>query len=87
MAKVAPLRPEWIGFGHEPGAKVYHSLHSARTTGNFSMDARKESVRAGTNPIDLVDGEKLVKMFERLELGLKPRTVYEVDPEFFKEYQ
>ncbi len=57
------------------------------TTGNFSMDARKESVRAGTNPIDLVDGEKLVKMFERLELGLKPRTVYEVDPEFFKEYQ
>ncbi len=57
------------------------------TTGNFTMEAKKEAVRDGTNPIELVDGEKLVKMFERLELGLKPRTVYEVDPEFFNEYK
>lgn len=57
------------------------------TTGNFTMDAKKEAVRDGTNPVELVDGEKLVKMFERLELGLKPRTVYEIDPEFFNEYK
>lgn len=57
------------------------------TTGNFTMDAKKEAVRDGTNPIELVDGEKLVRMFEKLELGLKPRIVYEVDPEFFKEYE
>jgi restriction system protein len=57
------------------------------TTGNFTMEAKKEAVREGTDPIELVDGEKLVKMFERLELGMKPRTVYEVDPEFFKEYK
>lgn len=57
------------------------------TTGSFTMDAKKEAVRDGTNPIELVDGEKLVRMFEKLELGLKPRTVYEVDPEFFKEYK
>lgn len=57
------------------------------TTGNFTMDAKKEAVRDGANPIELVDGEKLVKMFEKLELGLKPRTVYEVDHEFFKEYK
>jgi len=57
------------------------------TTGNFSMDAKREAVRDGANPIELVDGEKLVRMFERLELGLKPRTIYEVDPEFFKEYK
>jgi len=57
------------------------------TTGNFTMEAKKEAVRDGTNPIELVDGEKLVRMFERLELGLKPRTVYEVDPEFFNEYK
>ena len=57
------------------------------TTGNFSMDAKKEAVRDGANPIELVDGEKLVRMFERLELGLKPRTIYEVDLEFFKEYK
>jgi restriction system protein len=57
------------------------------TTGNFTMEAKREAVRDGTNPIELVDGEKLVKMFERLELGLKPRIVYEVDPEFFNEYK
>lgn len=57
------------------------------TTGNFTMDAKKEAVRDGTNPIELVDGEKLVRMFEKLELGLKPRIVYEVDPEFFKQYK
>ncbi len=57
------------------------------TTGSFTMDAKKEAVRDGTNPIELVDGEKLVKMFEHLQLGLKPRVVYEVDPEFFKEYK
>lgn len=57
------------------------------TTGSFTMEAKKEAVREGTDPIELVDGEKLVKMFERLELGLNPKTVYEVDPEFFKEYK
>ena len=57
------------------------------TTGNFSIDAKREAVRDGANPIELVDGEKLVAMFEKLELGLKPRTVYEIDLEFFKEYQ
>lgn len=56
------------------------------TTGAFTMDAKKEAVRDGAAPIELVDGEKLVKMFERLELGVKPRTIYEPDPEFFKEY-
>lgn len=57
------------------------------TTGNFTMESKREAVREGTDPIELVDGEKLVKMFEKLQLGLKPRTVYEIDPEFFKEYK
>lgn len=57
------------------------------TTGTFTMDAKKEAVRDGANPIELVDGEKLVRMFERLELGVKPRVIYELDPEFFKEYK
>jgi restriction system protein len=56
------------------------------TTGAFTMDAKKEAVRDGANPIELVDGEKLVRMFERLELGVKPKVIYEVDREFFKEY-
>lgn len=56
------------------------------TTGNFTMDAKREAVRDGANPIELIDGEKLVSMFEQLKLGVKPKVVYEVDPEFFKEY-
>ena len=57
------------------------------TTGSFTMDAKREAVRDGANPIELVDGEKLVRMFEKLELGVKPRVIYEVDPEFFNDYK
>jgi restriction system protein len=34
-----------------------------------------------------VDGEKLVAMFEKLELGLKPKTVFDVDETFFEEFR
>lgn len=57
------------------------------TTGSFTMDAKREAVRDGANPIELIDGEKLVRMFEKLELGVKPRVIYEVDPEFFNDYK
>ncbi len=56
------------------------------TTGSFTMDAKREAVSDGANPIELVDGEKLVTMFERLELGVKPKIVYEVDLEFFNDF-
>jgi restriction system protein len=36
---------------------------------------------------DRVDGEKLIDMLEELELGLKPRTTFEVDLEFFKSFR
>ena len=51
------------------------------------MDAKREAIRDGANPIELVDGEKLVRMFERLELGVKPKVVYEVDLDFFNDFQ
>jgi len=57
------------------------------TTGSFTADARKEAVRDGVPPIELVDGEKLVDMFEELELGLKPKKAYDVDPVFFEEFR
>lgn len=56
------------------------------TTGTFTIDAKKEARRDGVPPIELVDGEKLVEMFELLELGLSPRTAYDVDDKFFAEY-
>ena len=57
------------------------------TTGTFSTEARREAVRDGVPPIELVDAERLLEMFEKLELGLKPRTTYDLDPEFFKPFQ
>lgn len=56
------------------------------TTGTFTGEARKEAVRDGVPPIELVDGDALVEMLESLELGLIPRTVYDVNPEFFEEF-
>jgi len=57
------------------------------TTGLFSADAVKESVRDGVPPIELVDGDRLVSLFENLELGLVPRTTYDVDPGFFDQFR
>jgi restriction system protein len=57
------------------------------TTGSFTADARKEAVRDGVPPIELVDGEKLIDMFEELELGLKPKKAYDVDSIFFDEFR
>ncbi len=56
------------------------------TTGTFSTDAIKEANREGAPQVELVDGQKLVEMFKRVELGLKPRVIYEVDLPFFEPY-
>jgi restriction system protein len=57
------------------------------TTGTFTADARREATRDGVPPIELVDGQKLIDMFGKLELGLKPVTIYEVEPSFFDEFK
>jgi restriction system protein len=56
------------------------------TTGTFSSDAVKEANREGAPQVELVDGEKLVEMFKKVELGVKPKTIYEVDLPFFEPY-
>jgi restriction system protein len=57
------------------------------TTGSFTAEARKEATRDGVPPIELVDGEKLVTMFERAQLGLRPMQSYEVDVPFFEPFR
>lgn len=57
------------------------------TTGSFTRDAKTEARRDGAPPIELVDGEGLVKLFEEKELGLKPKTVFEIDEKFFDEFR
>lgn len=56
------------------------------TTGSFTAEARKEAIRDGAPPIELVDGEKLAGMLEGLQLGLKPRQTYELDETFFGQF-
>jgi len=56
------------------------------TTGTFSPDAIKEANREGAPKVELVDGDKLVEMFKRVELGVKPVVVYEVDLPFFEPF-
>lgn len=57
------------------------------TTGSFTSEARKEAVRDGAPPIELVDGEKLLTMLETLELGLNPKQTFQVDIAFFDEFR
>lgn len=57
------------------------------TTGTFTLEAKKEARRDGVPPIELVDGDVLVDMFERLELGLIPQRTYDIDEKFFDEYR
>jgi len=51
------------------------------TTGRFTQEVRRKP-KDGVPPIELIDGERLVSLFEKYELGLKPKTVYELVPEF-----
>lgn len=57
------------------------------TTGWFSSDAEKEANREGVLPIELVDGERLVELFEAKQLGLRRREVFEVDHAFFDQFR
>ena len=57
------------------------------TTGTFTTEARREASRDGVPPIELIDGEKLVKMLENLELGLKPVRSFEVDHAYFAKFR
>lgn len=56
------------------------------TTGTFSNQARSEAVRDGAPPIELIDGQNLIELFEELELGLKPKRAYEIDYDFFGQF-
>lgn len=59
------------------------------TTGTFTAEAKKEAARVGTQPIDLIDGDRLCELLREHRLGVTvtPRTVedVEVDELFFKE--
>lgn len=57
------------------------------TTGTFTQEAKREATRDGAPPIELIDGEKLIDMLEKLELGLRAVTTFEVEHSFFNEFK
>jgi restriction system protein len=57
------------------------------TTGTFTAEAKREATRDGAPPIELIDGEKLIDMLEKLELGLKAVETFEVEHSFFDEFK
>jgi len=57
------------------------------TTGYFTPQAETEASRDGAQPIELVDGESLVQLLGELELGLKPVRSYEIDENFFRQFE
>ena len=55
------------------------------TTGSFAkaaIDIEKNNIK-----LELIDGNKLVEMFEKVELGVTPRTIYEPNFTFFEQYR
>jgi restriction endonuclease Mrr len=59
---------------------IAHSLAPDRTSSQrtmFTTEAQKEANRDGVPPIELIDGERLVSLFEK----------YELVPEFFRSFE
>lgn len=54
------------------------------TTGNFTKAAREEASNAGKQQIDLIDGEEFINKLIEYGLGVKEKTIYEVDKAFFE---
>jgi restriction system protein len=54
------------------------------TTGNFASEA--ERIGNSNNKLELIDGDKLVEMFEKAELGLIAKTIYDVDMNYFRDF-
>jgi len=58
------------------------------TTSYFTSSAEQEAKRDGVVPIELVDGDRIVELFEEMEIGLtNPRTVYDIDDAFFGRFR
>ena len=76
--QVADLRNAMIGRA-EKGIII--------TTSSFTNAAVLEASREGAPKVELVDSVKLVEMFQRVELGLKKRVVYDVDLGYFERFK
>lgn len=54
------------------------------TTGTFTKAVRDEASNAGKQQIDLIDGEEFINKLIEYRLGVREKTIYEVDKSFFE---
>jgi ferredoxin-like protein FixX len=57
------------------------------TTGRFTRDAEAEASKTGAFPIELIDGERLVELFQSASLGVKQKQAFEIDQAFFDQFR
>lgn len=55
------------------------------TTGSFAKSAIE--IEKANIKLELIDGDKLVEMFEEVGLGVIPKKVFEPDMTFFEQYR
>jgi len=55
------------------------------TTGSFAKNAQE--IEKANIKLELIDGDKLVEMFQKVELGVTPKIIYEPDMTFFEQYR
>jgi len=55
------------------------------TTGSFAKAALE--IEKSNIKLELINGDKLVEMFEKVELGVTPKTIYEPNLTFFEQYR
>ncbi len=55
------------------------------TTGSYAKQAIE--IEKNNIKLELIDGDKLVEMFEKVELGVIAKTIYEPDMTFFEQYR
>lgn len=67
------------------------ALHAEKliflTTGYFTKDAIKDAKGDGAITVELIDGEKLVELFENKQLALQREEIFKVDQAFFDQFR
>lgn len=53
------------------------------TTGRFTQPAIREASDSAKMQIDLIDGDKLIDLLANNNIGVTPKTIYEVDENYF----
>jgi len=55
------------------------------TTGSFTSEAKKEAIRDGAPPLDLIDGDDLIERLKDIGLGITEKIIkdYDVNEEWF----